>query len=883
MKKLSANKIRQLWIDFFREKNHLFIDSKPLVPQNDNSLLWINSGVATLKDYFTNKKIPPSNRLVSTQRALRTNDIENVGSTSRHHTLFEMLGNFSIGDYFKTEAIDFAYEFLIKWLELDPKKLLITYYDGDNLTFEKWKSLGIPEEKLIKGNKKTNFWDLGQGPCGPCTEIYFDRGEKFDTRGSELIKNEIENDRFIEIWNIVFSEFNNDGMQNYTPLKSKNIDTGAGFERIVSILQDGPTNYDTDLFLPIIAEIEKNTDFHYDINNYFLKKPSQTKINTSFRIISDHIRAITFAINDGVLPSNLHRGYIIRRLIRRAYWNGKKLGINQPFLYKLVKIVGKTLEYNFDIQKISNIILQEEENFAKTLEIGYNLLNAELKIAKNSIKSEIVFKLFETYGFPVELTQEILLENNIEFNLNTLKELQEKHSEISRVKITKGMGKVVNSLARVKNKISEFVGYESQKVDTIINFLANENEEITESSSENLSYAIFKKTPFYATAGGQKHDQGWIIQDNEKIEILKVFKDKFLNNIHVFRGKVYKNRPVFLKLNSENRRKLERNHSATHLLFAALRAEFGSEIKQLGSDNNENRLTFDFPFSHKPSQEKIKAVENRVNSYINQEINRQYLITDLKNAQKLNAIMTLEESEYMDPILLRLVIFPEITTDLCGGTHIKNTKLIEKFTIINCQSKGAGIYRIRAVTSWEKYTKFLENNIEAVKEKILNLENKIRKIDTTFAANLPNLPNLEEQFSQIKKIEEKLKNYYKQALKSNATLVKSELDLNKIIQINKVSFYLDLNFPIQNLKRTAATLREKNPKICFILAANLNNNQYLVVVSSAVVKSDLILYKILKTHDGLGGGNAKIAQGKIQKELKKENLIELLWENIQEF
>lgn len=883
MEKLSANKIRQLWIDFFREKNHFFIESKPLVPQNDDSLLWINSGVATLKDYFTGKKIPPSKRLVNSQKALRTNDIENVGLTSRHHTLFEMLGNFSIGDYFKTEAIDYAYEFLTKKLKLDPKNLFITYYDGDDITFEKWKSLGFSNEKLIKGSRKTNFWDLGQGPCGPCSEIYFDRGPKFDSRGSELIKNEIENDRFIEIWNIVFSEFNNDGQQNYTPLKSKNIDTGAGFERIVSILQDGPTNYDTDLFLPIIAEIEKSTVFQYKIENYFLKEPRQTQINKSFRIIADHIRAITLAINDGVQPSNLHRGYIIRRLIRRAYWNGKKLGISHPFLYKLVEIVGKTLDYRFDIPAISKIILNEEENFAKTLEIGYNLLESQLKINKNQIKPVTVFKLFETYGFPVELTKEILAEKNIDFDLSQLVEFQEKHSQISRAKKTTGMQKVINSLTQIKAKISDFIGYHTHHIETKISFLANKDEEVAETNGENLSYVIFEKTPFYATAGGQKHDQGWIIQNNSTIEILDVFKDKFLNNIHVFKGKIVKNQPVFLKLDTKNRLNLERNHSGTHLLFASLRQEFGSEIKQLGSDNNEDRLTFDFPLNRKPSDQEIKSVENRINSYINQKIKRKYLVTNLEEAQKLNAIMTLEESEYMDPNSLRLVIFDKITTDLCGGTHIENTELLEKFTILSCQSKGSGIYRIRAVTSWNKYFEFLKGKIQEILSKISALKNKIKKIEPNFGLNLPNLVDLEQQFDYLKKIEDDLRIYYKKLLKSQLRIAKSELDANKIIEIGKFSFYLDFNLPLHNLKQIAATWREQNPRISFILGANLVNNEFLIIVSSAILASNQILEKILEIFTGSGGGNYKIAQGKIRKKPEKEVFIKLLWENITEF
>ncbi|WP_341508394.1 alanine--tRNA ligase [Mesomycoplasma ovipneumoniae] len=877
MKKLSANEVRQLWYDFFQQKNHLLIESKPLVPQNDDSLLWINSGVAALKDYFIGKKIPPSKRLVNSQKALRTNDIENVGQTSRHHTLFEMLGNFSIGDYFKLEAIDFAFEFLTKWLELDPEKLYITYYDSDFETLNKWKNLGFPENRLIPGGKKTNFWDLGQGPCGPCTEIYFDRGEKFDARGDELIRNDIENDRFIEIWNIVFSEFNNDGAQNYSPLMSKNIDTGAGFERIVSILQNGPTNYDTDLFLPIIVEIQKYTNFKYDIENYFKKDAKQAQINKSFRLIADHIRAISAAVNDGVMPSNLHRGYIIRRLIRRAYWNGKKLGISEEFLHKLVPIVAKTLNANFDIEKIESVIYHEEKNFIKTLEIGHELLENEIKKTEGQISPEIVFKLFVTYGFPPELTQEILQEKNISFDLKSLEEYREKHAQISRANIKKGMGKVIDSLNQVESQISEFVGYEFHKTETKIAFLANQFNEIDQTNEGEISYAIFEKTPFYATAGGQKHDQGYIIQGDKKIEILDVFKDKFLNNVHVFEGKLSKNLPVILELNSDNRLKLERNHSATHLLFASLRAEFGPQIKQLGSDNNEERLTFDFPCAQKPSKEQIKSVENRVNSYISQQVQREYLVTDLQEAQKLNAIMTLEESEYMDPNALRLVVFPGITTDLCGGTHIQNTKLLEKFTILSCQTKGSGIYRIRAVSSFAKNVEFLKQNIELLKFQISSLVNKIAKISQDFTFDFPSFTDLDLEFEHLTKIEEELKEKYKKILKNQDISQSLELNSENFVDINQNKFYIDLEFNSKNLKQSAATFRQKNPKSTFILATNLEDENYLITVASFNLESNVILEKIMEIYDGAGGGNSKIAQAKIKKKPIKDDIIKLLW------
>ncbi|MBG0730598.1 alanine--tRNA ligase [Mycoplasma sp. 'Moose RK'] len=877
MKKLSSSEIRQLWVDFFVEKKHLFLESKSLVPQNDDSLLWINSGVATLKDYFTGKKVPPAKRLVNSQVALRTNDIENVGMTSRHHTLFEMLGNFSINDYFKNEAIEFAYEFLVQKLEMDPGKLFITFYKKDTETLKKWLELGIPRSQLIPGSRKTNFWDLGQGPCGPCTEIYFDRGPKFDQRNSELIEKEIENDRFIEIWNIVFSEVNNDGNQNYTNLIAKNIDTGAGLERITSILQSGPTNYDTDLFLPIIQEIEKFTDFRYKIDNYFVKNAKQGAINANFRIIADHIRAITFAINDQVLPSNSHRGYIIRRLIRRAYWNGKKLGISKPFLFKLPKIVAKTLKKSFSTDFISKIIKKEEEGFAKTLEIGHNLLEKELSKNKSFVDPKLVFKLFETYGFPFELTKEILAEKKIDFNLADLEELQKNHAEISRKKKFIGMAKTINSLNFILEKISDFVGYDQQKTTTKVVFLANENEKIDESNNDELSYVVFEKTPFYATSGGQKHDQGWIVQENQKIPVINVFKDKFFNNVHVFQGKLTNKKLVSLIVDSKNRVKLERNHSATHLLFAALRAEFGEQIKQLGSNNNENRLTFDFPCQQKPTFEQLQSVEKRINSYINQAVSREYLLTNLEEAQKLNAIMTLEESEYLDPNSVRLVRFSGITTDLCGGTHIENTKLIEKFTITGCQNKGAGIYRIRAVTSFEEYFAFVEENIAKINEQNFALIKKIKEIKPNFIFDFPVFSDKEAHLQFLQKKEDELKKYYLEVVKEKKESSDFRLEKNKILQIKNFQFYLDFEFSAQNLKKAAAVFREQNHELSFILLANLKNDNFLIAVSSTKLKSDFILDHILKNYGGTGGGNSKIALGKLSQKPLFEEINSLLW------
>ncbi|QJB71073.1 alanine--tRNA ligase [Mycoplasma sp. 1654_15] len=860
--KLTSKQIRQLWLDFFKSKNHLEVESKSLVPENDPSLLWINSGVATLKDYFSGKKVPPSKRLTNSQKSLRTNDIENVGITSRHHTMFEMLGNFSIGDYFKKEAIEYAFEFLTTVLKFDVNKLYFTYFFEDLDTKEYWLKLGIKEEHLIAGTRKTNFWDMGIGPCGPCTEIFYDRGSKYDSRGVELLKEDIENDRFIEIWNIVFSQFNNDGENNYTPLISKNIDTGAGLERIVSIIQDGPTNFDTDLFLPIIKEIETMTSFKYDVENYFKKEEKQAKINSNFKIIADHIRAVVNAINDGVEPSNTFRGYIIRRLIRRAYRIGKKLGIKEAFLYKLVNIVKETLIYEIEVDRVSEVIKKEELLFEKTIENGGLLLQKEIENNNQQIDFAVAFKLFETFGFPIELTQEILAEKNIELDMNEFKIYQEKHAQLSMGSKKLGMKKTLNSLALVEGKISEFIGYSELTSKAKIVFLANEEEQINKSLANQDSYVIFDKTPFYATAGGQKHDQGVIIQNNNKIKVKQVFKDKFLNHVHVIEGELDKNQEVLLEVDATNRTNLERNHSSTHLLFKSLREQYGPQIKQLGSDNNEDRLTFDFPLDKKPTPKELKEIQDRVNSYIDKNVERHYLETSIKEAEKLNAIMTLEEAEYMDPKHVRLVQFEGITTDLCGGTHIAKTGLIQRFKIVSCQNKGSGIFRIRAITTFDKIQNYCFETFKENNEALMKILEKNHQLDPTYRG-IPSVhfsSDWEASVEEIEKYLEIAKNDNK-LLQKKASLIKEnqelEIDPSKILEINNQKIYLDLDIDSgQNLKLLAVNLREKFVDIDFVLGQK--QNQHLLLVIASKNKQARAIFAQLQSLNSLKGGGSDI-------------------------
>lgn len=872
MKKMTSKEIRQSWLDFFQSKQHLLVPSKSLIPVNDNSLLWINSGVATLKDYFSGKKMPPSFRLTNSQKAIRTNDIENVGVTARHHTFFEMLGNFSIGDYFKKEAIAFASEYLLNVLKLPKEKLYFTYFKDDLETKQLWESHGFSSLHMIPGDKSTNFWEVGSGPCGPNTEIFFDRGEKYDQRGIEILQKDIENDRYIEIWNIVFSTYNSDGEGNYTELKQKNIDTGAGLERIVSIMQDAPTNYDSDLFLPIINEIEKyvSNEYRYRVDNYFVSKENliQTQINTNFKIIADHIRTVVNAIADGAKPSNVGRGYIIRRLIRRSIYKAMQLGTNELFLYKLVKIVHDTLPFEYDIQKVSDVIKEEEELFNKTIQNGETILNKFLSENQGKIfDGYLAFKLFETYGFPIELTEEILNQKQIKINMQEYEQAKEEHINKSRGEKVLGMQTVINSLTLINKKIDHFTGYETLKGKTNILKLLDTEKEIEKLNGKG--YVILENTPFYATSGGQNHDYGYLVQGKNKIKILDVFKDKHTNHIHYVEGKLDKNKPVECFVDEDKRLNLARNHSATHLVFSALRKVLGSHIEQLGSDITYERFTFDFPAEIKPSDEQIKEIEDIVKDIIKKDIKREYIITDIENAKKLGAIMTIDETEYLDPKCVRVVKWGNITSDLCGGTHLPNSSLLENFKIISVDRKQAGVFRIRVVTSNKLVNDYYKEQISLHQEELNNLVLKCKEIDPNYHLDIKlNKKDLEKTNQILLDNILKVRDDYKKLNKENS---KIDFDYENLefFKHNNIKMYINFDLEIKELKNITCSIREKALDALVLCGSKIDQNHIMLAIASKKYDSLGIFNQITKAFIGRGGGNKILAMGKIEASVDK--------------
>ena len=859
LKKLNSAQVRRMYLKFFEEHGHQVMPSASLVPVNDPTLLWINSGVATMKKYFDGKVVPDNPRMTSSQKSIRTNDIENVGKTARHHTMFEMLGNFSVGDYFKNEVIPWAWELLTsdEWFGFDPERLYITYYPKDHDAYNRWREVGVAEDHLIAD--EDNFWDIGQGPSGPDTEIFYDRGQEFNNLADDDPENYPggENERYLEIWNIVFSQFNHTPEDTYEPLPHKNIDTGMGLERVVSIFENAPTNFETDLFMPLIKQAEEFSG---------TKKYGQNKEDDiQFKIIADHIRTITFAIGDGALPSNVGRGYVIRRLLRRAVVAGKKLGIDEPFLAKMVPTVGKIMEdYYPDVLKnvdyIASVIESEEDRFSATLNGGLNLLNNVIAEAKenktNEIDGRTAFKLYDTYGFPIELTKEYAEDEGLtvdEKGFQAAMTEQQNRARNAR-DMDNGMG-VQTDLWTSFKEDSKYVGYTDLAVDNAkVIGLAHDGQQADEAQpgDKNIEL-IFDVTPFYAEMGGQVADTGDIIDNyGKKVgRVVDVQHAPNQQNLHrvelttpIKKGARYK-----LVVDRIRHLKIEKNHTATHLLDQALRNVLGGHTQQAGSLVEEHYLRFDFNHFGQVTAEDLKKVENMVNEQIWKEIPVKTVETDIDSAKEMGAI-ALFSDKYGDKV--RVVKIGDFNTEFCGGDHVKNTNELGLFKIVSEGGVGAGVRRIEAVTSSDAF-KFLQDRDDLLTKSAASLK----------VAQIKEVPH------QVETLQNELKEAQKQNESLQAKIAAQQANnVFENVQATKNGSLIAAEVQVAGmgqLRQLADTWRSKALSDVLVLAtASDGKANLLVAVSDDKTKEGLragdLIKAIAPAINGGGGGRPNLAQ-----------------------
>ncbi|PFA19242.1 MULTISPECIES: alanine--tRNA ligase [Bacillus cereus group] len=740
MKQLTGAQIRQMFLDFFEEKGHAIEPSASLVPHEDPSLLWINSGVATLKKYFDGRVIPQNPRITNAQKSIRTNDIENVGKTARHHTFFEMLGNFSIGDYFKEEAITWAWEFLTsdKWIGFDKELLSVTIHPEDDEAFTIWnEKMGVPKERIIR--LEENFWDIGEGPSGPNTEIFYDRGEAY---GNDFSDPELypggENERYLEVWNLVFSQFNHNPDGSYTPLPKKNIDTGMGLERMTSIVQDVPTNFDTDLFMPMIGATESISGEKY--------RNGDVEKDMAFKVIADHIRTVTFAVGDGALPSNEGRGYVLRRLLRRAVRYAKKLNINRPFMFELVPVVGEVMKdfYPEVLEKkdfIAKVVKNEEERFHETLHDGEAILAeviAKAKEEKTTVISGVdAFRLYDTYGFPIELTEEYAEEAGMTVDHAGFEAEMEKQRERARAarQDVDSMQVQGGVLGEIK-VASEFVGYGTVATESNVVALVKNGEYTDGLQAGEEGHLMLDVTPFYAESGGQIADRGYLLADGVKVLVKDVQKAPNGQNLHkvvVEEGTLTKEAAVKAIIDTKNRSSVVKNHTATHLLHQALKDVLGTHVNQAGSLVTSERLRFDFSHFGQVQADELEKIERIVNEKIWESIDVEISQKAIEEAKEMGA-MALFGEKYGD--VVRVVQVGDYSLELCGGCHVDNTASIGIFKIVAESGIGAGTRRIEAVTGKSAY-ELMNDQVGLLKEAAgkmkTNPKDILTRVDGLFA------------------------------------------------------------------------------------------------------------------------------------------------------
>ena len=850
-KKYELNEIRKMFLDYFESQGHLVLKSFSLVPHNDNSLLLINAGMAPLKPYFTGQEIPPRRRVATCQKCIRTGDIENVGKTARHGTFFEMLGNFSFGDYFKHEAIHWTWEFLTKVIGLDPNRLYPTVFEEDDEAFEIWtKEIGLAPERIHRFDKSENFWEHGSGPCGPCSEVYYDRGEKYGK--DEYVGS--EGDRFMEVWNNVFTQFENDGQGHYTELKNKNIDTGMGLERLAVVVQDVDSIFEVDTIKALLDEVAGIAGTKYK---------EDEKKDVSLRLITDHIRSCTFMISDGIMPSNEGRGYVLRRLLRRAARHGRMLGIEGEFLAKLAQTVIELSKDGYPEleekkEMILKVLTEEESKFDKTIDQGLAILSEmEEKMARDGVKvmsGEDAFKLYDTYGFPIDLTKEIMEEKGFSIDEEGFVAAMENQRETARKarKTTNYMGADVTVYQSLDPAlITVFTGYDSLKTEGKIMALTTDTEVVEALTDGQEGTIVTDKSPFYATMGGQNADVGVIFTDDAEFVVedtIKLLGDKIGHIGHVTKGMFTMFDVVEMEVDAKNRENTAKNHSCTHLLHKALREILGNHVEQAGSLVDAHRLRFDFTHFQSLTGEEIRMVEDLVNQEIKAALPVVTEVMDVESAKKSGAMALFGEKYHGE---VRVVSMGDFSKELCGGTHVKNTSEIGAFKIISESGIAAGVRRIEALTG------------DALNDYYRGLEEKLQTLARQLKTNVSELgdriDNLLEEVKALKSENDQLKSKLANEAMGNAA--ENIVDIKGVKLLAMKVEGVEMN----ELRNLGDQLKKDTDDGVVVLASQVDGKVNLMVMAGeSAVKKGAHAGNIVKAVAGFvgggGGGRPNMAQ-----------------------
>ncbi len=856
MQQMGLNEIRSKFLNFFESKGHLVQPSYSLVPQNDKSLLLINAGMAPLKNYFTGVEVPPSKRMSTCQKCIRTGDIENVGVTARHATLFEMLGNFSFGDYFKHQTLNWGWEFVTEHLNIPQDKIWVSVYLEDDEAFDIWeKEIGIPKERIVRLGKEDNFWEIGVGACGPCSEIHFDRGPEYGCDNPDC-KPGCDCDRYLEFWNHVFAQFNKDEEGNYTPLENKNIDTGMGLERMACIMQGVDTIFEVDTIKHILNSICEATNTTYG---------KDAKADKSVRIITDHIRSVSFLVADGVLPSNEGRGYVLRRLLRRAARNGKLLGMKDSFLYKLVdeviKVSGEAypelVEKKDYIQKVIRI---EEEKFNETIDKGNEILASYIeelkKEGKDTLSGENAFKLYDTYGFPVDLTKEILEEENLKIDEDGFVSEMEKQRQTAR----DARGNMdseawkEDAVSKLDKSVkSEFKGYNDLSLEVTVKAIVVNNELVESAKAGNEAIIVLNETPFYPEGGGQAGDSGLLVNKDEDIVLEVVDTKKGPNNtikhiVNVKSGKINLNEVLYARVDKEIRMASARNHTATHILHKVLKEVLGEHVNQAGSLVTPERLRFDVTHFEAITKEELKEIEDKVNNIILESLPVECESMNINDARNKGA-MALFGEKYGDEV--RVVSMGDYSVELCGGTHLNNTSQIGMFKILSEGGVAAGVRRIEAITG-RAVCNYLKEKETTLSEICQSLKAKEDNLASKVASLLEENKNLNKELKDVKT---------KMSLQSMDSLLDSKVDVEGINLVTAKFEEMDMN----TLKEVADNLRDRLASGVVVLTNKANDKLNIVVTATkdAVDKgmhAGNIVKEISSIAGGKGGGRPNMAQ-----------------------